>query len=761
MKRVYATVMFLLIGLSAFAASQTALRRFALFVGSNAGGSDRVTLRYAEADALRMATVLQELGGVVPGDTLLLLGTTGPGLETAFQRMGERVRETRSDARRTEFVFYYSGHSDEQGILLGEERVLYRDLKASIDAVQADVNIAILDSCSSGAFTRLKGGTRQPPFLLDESSQMKGHAFLTSSSADEAAQESDRIEGSFFTHYLVAGMRGAADSTRDGQISLNEAYAYAFSETLARTQSTTGGAQHPSYNIQLTGTGDLTVTDLRVSSSGVWIQEDVAGRLFVRDPQGRLVVEVRKEPDVSVLLALPAGTYLVRLEREGSYYESRLDLRVGRKEAVSSRDFVPLRTERATQRGPVPSWEPDQPYRLEEGQLEELRSSPPAGEAPPPYVPFNFTVLPYLSSAGIVGAVNSVSLNLFVGSSYEINGVELGAVININRHKVSGYQGAGVGNILDGELLGAQQAGVFNIVSERMQGFQGAGVFNMTEGRASFFQAAGVFNIAAATFSGLQAAGVFNISGQQLQGVQGAGVFNIADGPVYGAQLAGVFNSAEHVGGAQVGLVNLASTVYGTQIGLVNVARGEVRGSQVGLINIAREYRGFPVGLINIIDNGYFHVSTWYSELGMGYLGVQMGTRILYGLAYAGMELSSAPDLYIGGIGAGLHFPIGPFFVDVDLSAKQVFQGRSAEELAASTVTPEGLVSVFPSGRATVGVGLGPFSIFGGIILDTLLSGLTAPTPLHQQQADSGSLDLWGTQVGLYPKLFGGVGFRL
>jgi hypothetical protein len=76
-------------------------------------------------------------------------------------------------------------------------------------------------------------------------------------------------------------------------------------------------------------------------------------------------------------------------------------------------------------------------------------------------------------------------------------------------------------------------------------------------------------------------------------------------------------------------------------------------------------------------------------------------------------------------------------------------------------VTPEGLVSVFHSGRATVGVGLGPFSIFGGIILDTLLSGLTAPTPLHQQQADSGSLDLWGTQVGLYPKLFGGVGFRL
>jgi hypothetical protein len=347
MKRVFVVAVFLLIGLGVFAANETALRRFAMFVGSNAGGSDRVTLRYAEEDAKRMATVLEELGGVVPGDTLLLLGAGGRELQAGFRRIAERIHEAQPNARRTEFVFYYSGHSDEQGILLGEELVTYRDLKASIDGVQADVNIAILDSCSSGAFTRLKGGTRQPPFLLDESSQMKGHAFLTSSSADEAAQESDRIEGSFFTHYLIAGMRGAADSTRDGQISLNEAYAYAFSETLARTESTTGGAQHPSYNIQLTGTGDLTVTDLRVSSSGVWLQEDVAGRLFVRDPQGRLVVEVRKDPNVSVLLALPAGTYLVRLEQEGRYYESTVDLRVGRKEVVSSRDFVPLRSARS------------------------------------------------------------------------------------------------------------------------------------------------------------------------------------------------------------------------------------------------------------------------------------------------------------------------------------------------------------------------------------------------------------------------------
>jgi hypothetical protein len=60
-----------------------------------------------------------------------------------------------------------------------------------------------------------------------------------------------------------------------------------------------------------------------------------------------------------------------------------------------------------------------------------------------------------------------------------------------------------------------------------------------------------------------------------------------------------------------------------------------------------------------------------------------------------------------------------------------------------------------------VGQRLGSFSIFGGIMLDTLLNGLTAPTPLHLEQSESGDLDLWGLQVGLYPKLFGAVGFEL
>ncbi len=111
MKRTMLLVMILLSGVCLFAnQSSRGLRRFAMFIGSNDGGHERVRLRYAE-----------------------------------------------SDARRVEFLFYYSGHSDERGLLLGEERVAYRDLKDSIEEIQADVNICgtrrwrFIRNCLSGS----------------------------------------------------------------------------------------------------------------------------------------------------------------------------------------------------------------------------------------------------------------------------------------------------------------------------------------------------------------------------------------------------------------------------------------------------------------------------------------------------------------------------------------------------------------------------------------------------------------------------------
>jgi hypothetical protein len=311
------TALALLAGV-ADAAQADVVRRYALVAGANHGGRDRPTLRFAVSDAMRFATVLQELGGVDERNTILLEQPTVGALENALATLRERTETDRRDPvdapRRTEFLFYYSGHADETGLLLGEDRYSYRSLRDHMDAVPADVRIAVLDACASGAITRLKGGKRRPPFLADESSDMRGHAFLTSSSADEVAQESEGLGGSFFTHYLTSGLRGAADVSGEGKVTLNEAYQFAFHETLGGTTDTRGGAQHPAYDIQLSGTGDVVMTDVRQTSAGLVLSEDLTGRCFVRNSEDQLVVELHKPQGRSVQLGLEPGSYRIHCD---------------------------------------------------------------------------------------------------------------------------------------------------------------------------------------------------------------------------------------------------------------------------------------------------------------------------------------------------------------------------------------------------------------------------------------------------------------
>ena len=165
-----------------------------------------------------LGKALTDLGGLDKADRVVLDDPDVSALERGFSTVAAKIRQARQSGERVQFVFYYSGHSDETGLLLGGVHVDYKRLRALIDQVPADVRIAILDSCSSGAFTRFKGGKKREPFLVGAAAEVEGHAYLTSSSADEAAQESDRIGGSFFTHFLVTGLRGAADSDGDRRV---------------------------------------------------------------------------------------------------------------------------------------------------------------------------------------------------------------------------------------------------------------------------------------------------------------------------------------------------------------------------------------------------------------------------------------------------------------------------------------------------------------------------------------------------------------
>ncbi len=336
---------------SASAATSTPLRRFALIIGSNNGGTVRERLRYAGHDATTIADVLQQLGGVDRVDLTLLSEPDGNDLDRAFDAVSERVRADRKRGQRVELVVYYSGHADESGILIGGAHYDYARLRQRIRDVPADVHIAIVDSCASGSFTRMKGGARLPPFLRDSSNKVQGFAFLSSSSADENAQESDRIGASFFTYFFVAGLRGAADRNHDGKITLTEAYQFSYEQTLGRTQNTAHGAQHPAYDMHLSGTGDVVITDLRSTESTLVLPAALRGRITLVDRTGRVAVELTKDAGESLSLALPNETYSVHVENSAGEFTATVTLDHGGELAFEQDALRPVSPENTTARG--------------------------------------------------------------------------------------------------------------------------------------------------------------------------------------------------------------------------------------------------------------------------------------------------------------------------------------------------------------------------------------------------------------------------
>lgn len=348
------TWMVLIVGLAAIAPSEASanvtVRRLALVVGANLA-EGRPALRYAVADAARFANVLRDLGGVQPKDVNEIPQPTPSSLEEAVRALGDAVRLARKEAGRVEVVFYYSGHANETGLLLGSQTFSYQDLRDQLASVNADVRIVVLDACGSGAMTRLKGGSPRRPFLVDMSSNMKGHALLTSSSADEVAQESDRIGGSFFTHYLVSGLRGAADSSGEGKVTLNEAYQYAFNETLGRTLQTQGGPQHPSYDIDLSGTGDVVITDLRETSSSLVLGEDISGRCYVREQKAGIVIEVEKPAGRRIELGVGPGRYEVHCQSGSGARSSQFKAEDGASRVLTHGDFSNAKLDPTLMRG--------------------------------------------------------------------------------------------------------------------------------------------------------------------------------------------------------------------------------------------------------------------------------------------------------------------------------------------------------------------------------------------------------------------------
>jgi len=121
-----------------------------------------------------------------------------------------------------------------------------REISHIFHRIRSERIIFIADSCYSGAsggrtvsFSETRANISDA--FLDRIIGGKGTIILTASGANEVSAENEEFGHGVFTHYLLEGLKGRADTDNDSLITVDEIYRYV-SEHVPRA---TGQEQHP------------------------------------------------------------------------------------------------------------------------------------------------------------------------------------------------------------------------------------------------------------------------------------------------------------------------------------------------------------------------------------------------------------------------------------------------------------------------------------------------------------------------------------
>jgi uncharacterized caspase-like protein len=106
-----------------------------------------------------------------------------------------------------------------------------REIAHILGRIRSERLILIVDSCYSGAsggrtisLARIRANISDA--YLDRIASGKGRIILTASGANEVSAEDEKFKHGVFTYFLLEGLRGKADTDRDGLITVDEAYGY-------------------------------------------------------------------------------------------------------------------------------------------------------------------------------------------------------------------------------------------------------------------------------------------------------------------------------------------------------------------------------------------------------------------------------------------------------------------------------------------------------------------------------------------------------
>jgi hypothetical protein len=241
---------------------------YALVVGVSKYHEPRLRLNFSAKDAQDFAKFLESQKQVFRKTHVqLMLDEQATKRDIEKYLFHDLLRAGKDDT----VVLFFSGHGvtdpahpDELYFLTSDADPKYCEatgLKMTglhfLNRIDTKRVVLIADACHAGGPARITTRSVQDPLekFMKMFTEATGRVYLASSRPEEKSQEKEELGNGVFTYYLLKGLRGEADADRDGVVTVEEAYDYAYE----RTKDETGGAQHPQKLFSGSGRFPLSV----------------------------------------------------------------------------------------------------------------------------------------------------------------------------------------------------------------------------------------------------------------------------------------------------------------------------------------------------------------------------------------------------------------------------------------------------------------------------------------------------------------------
>jgi uncharacterized caspase-like protein len=197
---------------------------YGVFVGISEYEKPEGNLAYCHRDAIAMYETLKAY--TTPGKMMLLTNQQAKHNNIVYYAKQLFLQAQPDDI----VLFFFSGHGNRNVFFAYDKSLYFSTLHSIFKQTKARRKFIFADACFAGTL-------RQPGAQPASGKPNAGNNVLLflSSRSDQYAQENKLLGNGVFTHFLVTGLKGAADANSDSYVTARELFDFVHPKVKERT----------------------------------------------------------------------------------------------------------------------------------------------------------------------------------------------------------------------------------------------------------------------------------------------------------------------------------------------------------------------------------------------------------------------------------------------------------------------------------------------------------------------------------------------